>query len=214
MNPPKNCTISMEQNDHPVCPICMSSDSAPVEFSCSHSCCEECWTQIINSANSRFMVNNLICFHLSCKKKIENIVEILDRIPDKDIVSRFRYLKKKQEIINNKDKFLCPNQDCREIIDSLDQENVRLMYKNKSNKDIHVKENNLQFAIEKPQAEKELQPIDELDYSFLVCEHCNLVFCKVCEIYHKPGEASCLRRKNSNSDKILQVFISYLYIII
>lgn len=192
MNAPKDYTIVMDQSkkEYPVCPICMSSDSPAITFSCSHSCCEECWTQIISAANSEFNVNKIKCFHLSCKKPIENIPEIIECIKDKDIVSRFKYLVKKQQIINEKDKFLCPNKSCGMIIDSGNQEATRLKY-------------NLDHEVAHEDAE--FKPIDDLDYSFLVCDHCSNVFCKVCEVYHDTENPVCLRRKNSNSENILKV---------
>ena len=186
--------MEKEHEEETTCPICMCSDSCPVVFSCSHSCCEICWTQIISAANSEFMVSDIKCFHLGCKQKITNLDEMVNLITDKDVVSRFNYLKKKQEIIHNQDKFLCPNKACHQIIDSNNQESARLNYKN--------------TGTPSPKDQRaSIKSIDDLDYSFLVCEHCNIVFCKICEIYHKQGEAACLNRRNSNSENILKVRI-------
>ena len=193
MNPPKDyIMMAQPEATFPVCPICMSSDSPPVTFSCSHSCCQFCWTQIISAANSNFMVKDILCFQLRCKQPIQNIDQLVGQIPDKDIVSRFQYLKKKQEIINNKDKFICPNVSCGKVIDSNDQEQARREFQTKL------------ASTEQPEAGQE-QTIENLDYSFLVCDDCHLVFCKICEIYHKPGEATCLRRARTSSTNILKV---------
>lgn len=144
------------------------------------------------------MVEDILCFQLRCKLPIQNIDHLIDQISDQDIVSRFKYLKKKQEIINNKDKYLCPNKSCGEIIDSNNQEQVRLDLKKK-------------LSLAQKLETIENQPIEDLDYSFLVCDHCQFVFCKICEIYHESGEATCLRRAKTNSTNILQVKFLFLW---
>ena len=185
-------TINMRQESAELnCPICFTEypPSQFVTFNCNHQCCFVCWKQIISAANSNFRVEDIICFDINCKNKLENIDDLVSVIKDKEIVKRFHYLKKKQEVLGDKTKFICPNTDCQRIIDSLEQDSVRETFKNKTNLDNVEEQKN----------------IDDLDYSFLICTDCNNIFCKICEVYHPPGKAACLKREEAGSEIILKV---------
>ena len=169
------------------CPICMTESEKIIRFPCSHFCCSECWKQIIKAANSNFQVHQIQCFDLTCKKKIDNPERLISMISDKDIANRFNYLKKKKLIQTDKHKFMCPNQACSKVLDDKDQEAIKADYK---------------FIHAGLEAER---PIDKLDYSFLVCDDCQTVFCKICEVFHEPGKAKCKVSKKETSEKIIKV---------
>ena len=51
----------------------------------------------------------------------------------------------------------------------------------------------------------EIKNIQNLDYSFMVCDTCTTVFCKICEVYHEAGKATCNNSKKINSETIVKV---------
>jgi hypothetical protein len=146
----------------------------------------------VKAANSNFQVKDLKCFDLKCKKKIENYDQLVKQISNKDIAQRYDYLKKKQEVHLDKNKFICPNEYCKKVIDSQNQESVRGNYETLEKRTYNG-------------TAMEMKDITNLDYSFLVCDECNNVFCKICEVYHEPGKASCQVTKNITSDILIKV---------
>ena len=187
--------INMQQESAELnCPICFTEypPNQFIKFKCNHQCCLTCWKYIISAANSNFKVKDIECFEINCKHKLENIDDLVLNIEDKEIVNRFHYLKKKQQIVNDKSKFICPNTDCQRIIDSSEQDSARKNYKSKTNLD----------------DVEEIKIIKDLDYSFLICNDCDNIFCKVCEVYHPPGKATCLKRVEAGSEIILKVSLS------
>jgi hypothetical protein len=173
------------------CPICLLDATKMVTFPCNHYCCSNCWKQIIKAANSNFNVEEIKCFDLQCKKPIQNSTELVSLMSDKNIANRFQYLQKKQEVFADKNKFLCPNDKCKKILSNGDQEKIKHDYKN---------------GFYKPSEQDSiLKNINNLDYSFMVCDDCSTVFCKICEIYHEPGQAKCNKTKKESSEKIIKV---------
>ena len=166
------------------CPLCLEKSSTCVKFSCSHSCCSNCWKEMVKVANSDFKVNDLKCFDLQCKKKIENIDSLVTQLSNREIKDRFHYLQKKQEIINDKNKFICPNKTCNKILNNNQQQEIKNNYS---------------------QSKSNSKDIQNLDYSFMICDQCTTVFCKICEIYHEPGKATCIQAKKINSEIIIKV---------
>lgn len=199
-NPTPNTTNTISMNQpppqSPECPICLSEDTKMVTFSCNHSCCSNCWKQIIKAANSNFQVKEIKCFDLKCKKKIENLDELIAQVSDREITQRFQYLQKKQEIHLDKDKFLCPNTNCNKILDKKNQSKVKADYASLN------QPGNYNTAVQ-------MKDISNLDYSFMVCDDCSHVFCKVCEVYHEPGKAACKNAKQISSEIIIKV-ISFM----
>lgn len=191
--------IKMTQKDPTLeCPICMTENTQMVTFPCKHSCCHYCWKGIIKAANSNFQVKEIKCFVWNCKKPITNCDFLVSKIDDKDISFRYKYLKKKQEIMSDKNKYICVNKQCMNILDVKTQKKVQKKYLKKQSKEK-----------EKNESKKD---IENLDYSFLICNDCSTVFCKICEIYHEPGKATCKKTKQFTSDTIIKVFIYLLLI--
>lgn len=194
----------MDQNTTPInmdqispivsCPICMDdlNPNSSIQYPCGHVVCKNCWPQIIDARCSTFDVNNIVCYDQKCKQPITNIDTLIMKIEDKEIRNRYIYLKKKQEIIQDSNKFLCPNKECLNIINSETQSKIKHDY-----------------SIKMKSEDAEIQEINELDYSFLVCDKCNEVFCKVCEVYHQKGTANCLKRQKTDSKILLNVNIDF-----
>ena len=189
MQPTDTSKINMQQND-PLenCPICLEKPEKVVKFSCSHSCCSECWKQMMKAANSNFKINDLKCFDLTCKKKIENLDSLVVGISERDVKDRFFYLQKKQEINKDKDKYLCPNKTCHKILHQNKQKQIKKDYSLQKKSQV-IKQKN----------------IENLDYSFMICDECTTIFCKICEIYHEPGKATCSQANQVNSEAIIKV---------
>ena len=161
--------IRMDQPSTKDCEICYTSVTASqlILFDCGHSCCEDCWKGMLSAAIDSFRISQMKCFDLNCKRDINNIEVKLSMCRDETIKTRFLYLKKKQEILTDKHKFICPNLECREIIDSRTQHDTRLNFKIKNQSENVTN-----------------QQIDDLDYSFLVCLYlalsCFVLLCPFC----------------------------------
>lgn len=184
--------IDMTQKDSLIeCPICMTENTKMVTFPCKHSCCHNCWKGIIKAANSNFQIKEVKCFVWDCKKLITNCNTLVSQMSDKDISSRYHYLKKKQKIMSDKNKFICINRQCNKILDLRTQKKVQKNYLKKDSGKMHQK--------------KQKKDIKNLDFSFLICDDCDTVFCKICEVFHEPGKAACRQRKLLPSETIIKV---------
>jgi hypothetical protein len=175
------------------CTICLTNTTEIITFSCGHSCCKQCWKGIVKAANDNFKVNEIKCFVLSCKKPISNCEALASQISDKDITNRYQYLSKKQQILSDKNKYICPNKECYKILDVKNQKKTKKKYLKNQKKQESTK------AGDNP---KNLQ---DLDYSFLICDDCDQIFCKICEVFHEPGKATCKNSKELSSETIIKV---------
>ena len=123
-----NESVKINKADSLPCPICYDALDPlhSMKFECGHTCCTNCWENIISSANSEFKaLDNLKCFDPTCKAKILDIKSKIEVIQNEDVKKRFWYLMKRQEIHKDADKFICPNGDCLKILDTKLQADIK-----------------------------------------------------------------------------------------
>ena len=112
----------------PGCPICYNDlgTGNTMRFECGHACCSDCWENIISTANSEFKkLDELKCFDPKCLKKIQDIEAKVGTIRNEEVKKRFRYLQKRQEIHKDRNKYICPNENCMKVLNTDDQKEVK-----------------------------------------------------------------------------------------
>ena len=169
------------------CLICMSDipSKEMIKYLCGHELCPECFECSVKAYNTQISARAFICFYLDCKQEVKNLGTLVEKIKDKDIVQRFKYLSQKKKANKLKDAYVCPDKECLEIIEGGKQETVQKEY-------VRIEE------------------LEELNYDYLICPKCQNLFCKVCEVKHEKDErAPCMSRQSTGkaTDLILMVVL-------
>ena len=145
---------------------------------CGHLFCTNCWFNYLKTSISEAKVNKIKCMDHGCNQIISERF-ILQHIKDNNnLVEKYKKLKKRAEILKDKDKKLCPKPDC----DS---------YLKKSNKSKYVRcQNGHEYCFDCLNPPHGNKPCDQkLEKQFMKWKKGKRVKrCPRCQIYTEKNE--------------------------
>ena len=105
------------------CEVCYEQieDKKLNTIPCGHLFCTHCWFNYLKTLISEAKVEKIKCMNHECN---ENISEefILEHISDNnDLIEKYKKFKKRVEILQDKNKKLCPNPDCDSFLQKSEQ---------------------------------------------------------------------------------------------
>ena len=102
------------------CKVCFGEmDQIDNEFnkiSCGHLFCTSCWFNYLKSLISEGKVDKIKCMDYECNEYISEDFILKHILENSDLVDKYKRFKKRDEIINDENKKICPFPDCESFI--------------------------------------------------------------------------------------------------
>ena len=120
-----NEEIDKDNNDNidnnKECEVCYEEinkeDKDINKIPCGHLFCSHCWFNYLKSLITEAKVENIKCMNHECNQNITDGF-ILNHIQgNKDLIEKYKKFKKRKEIINDKNKKLCPHPNCDSFLE-------------------------------------------------------------------------------------------------
>ncbi|XP_066548468.1 ankyrin repeat and IBR domain-containing protein 1-like [Amia ocellicauda] len=103
--------------DRPLCGICMSAIPAsedPVDMSCGHEFCRECWEEFLNIKIQNGKASNIFCPGHDCSRLVP--VEVIESMVSKEMYKRYLLFDIKAFVENNPAIKWCPSPGCERAV--------------------------------------------------------------------------------------------------
>ena len=84
---------------------------------CGHLFCINCWFNYLKVLISEAKVENIKCMDYQCNEIISEDFILKHISVDIDLMEKYNKFKKRAEIINDKNKKLCPKPDCDSFLE-------------------------------------------------------------------------------------------------
>ena len=84
---------------------------------CGHLFCSNCWFNYLKTLISEAKVENIKCMNHFCKEIISEDFILKHISANEDLMEKYEKFKKRAEIINDKNKKLCPKPDCDSFLE-------------------------------------------------------------------------------------------------
>ena len=82
------------------------------EIPCGHLFCNHCWFNYLKSLINEANVENIKCMVHGCDEIISEKFILQHITGNNDLIKKYKKFKKRAEILNDKNKKLCPKPDC------------------------------------------------------------------------------------------------------
>ena len=84
---------------------------------CGHLFCTHCWFNYLKTSIIEAKVDNIRCMDHECNEIISDEFILKHISENKELVEKYNKFKKRVEIINDKNKKICPNPDCESFLE-------------------------------------------------------------------------------------------------
>ena len=84
---------------------------------CGHLFCTHCWFNYLKTSIIEAKVDNIRCMDHECNEIITDEFILKHISENKELVEKYNKFKKRVEIINDKNKKICPNPDCESFLE-------------------------------------------------------------------------------------------------